>query len=89
MKFGKLCFITLILVTLVYSFQDVTAQKKVDYDESLYSALEYRSIGPFRGGRSAAVAGVPGDPMTFYFGGTGGGMWKTTDGAKTSPSLRS
>ncbi|MCH7676843.1 hypothetical protein IH879_18135, partial [candidate division KSB1 bacterium] len=64
MKFSKLCFITLILATLVYTFQDVAAQK-IDYDESLYSALEYRSIGPFRGGRSAAVAGVPGDPMTF------------------------
>ena len=43
-------------------------------------ALQWRSIGPFRGGRSAAVAGVASQPMVYYFGGTGGGVWKTTDG---------
>lgn len=42
--------------------------------------LQWRSIGPFRGGRSAAVAGVVSQPMVYYFGGTGGGVWKTTDG---------
>lgn len=53
------------------------------YDESLYNALEYRCIGPFRGGRSAAVAGVKDDEMTYYFGGTGGGIWESVDGGKT------
>jgi photosystem II stability/assembly factor-like uncharacterized protein len=43
-------------------------------------ALQWRQIGPFRGGRSTAVAGVASQPMVFYFGGTGGGVWKTTDG---------
>ncbi|HEY6121533.1 MAG TPA: YCF48-related protein, partial [Pyrinomonadaceae bacterium] len=42
--------------------------------------LQYRLIGPFRGGRSTAVAGVASQPMVFYFGATGGGVWKTTDG---------
>jgi len=42
--------------------------------------LQWRSIGPFRGGRSTAVTGVASQPMVFYFGGTGGGVWKTTDG---------
>jgi photosystem II stability/assembly factor-like uncharacterized protein len=42
--------------------------------------LQWRSIGPYRGGRSTAVAGVASQPMVFYFGGTGGGVWKTTDG---------
>ncbi|MDX6529040.1 MAG: hypothetical protein QOH41_1330 [Blastocatellia bacterium] len=42
--------------------------------------LQWRSIGPFRGGRSTAVAGVASQPMVFYFGGTGGGVWKTNDG---------
>lgn len=42
--------------------------------------LQYRSIGPFRGGRVTAVAGVPGQPKVYYFGATGGGVWKTTDG---------
>ncbi|WP_291870963.1 glycosyl hydrolase [Maribacter sp.] len=53
------------------------------YPEELYSSLEYRLIGPFRGGRSAAVTGVPGEPNLFYFGATGGGVWKTVDGGRT------
>ncbi|MCB0292888.1 MAG: hypothetical protein KDH97_21725, partial [Calditrichaeota bacterium] len=47
--------------------------QKTSFNDSLYNALEYRNIGPFRGGRSAAVTGIPGEPMTFYFGSTGGG----------------
>ena len=54
-----------------------------EYPEELYSSLEYRLIGPFRGGRSAAVTGVPGEPNLFYFGATGGGVWKTTNGGRT------
>jgi photosystem II stability/assembly factor-like uncharacterized protein len=42
--------------------------------------LQYRSIGPARGGRVTAVAGVPSQPMVYYFGATGGGVWKTSDG---------
>ena len=45
----------------------------------LMNGLKWRLIGPFRGGRVAAVAGVPGDSTTFYFGGVNGGVWKTTD----------
>ena len=51
--------------------------------ERLYSSMEYRLVGPFRGGRSAAVTGVPRKPNLFYFGATGGGVWKTTDGGRT------
>jgi hypothetical protein len=43
-------------------------------------ALQYRLVGPFRGGRVTAVAGVASQPMVYYFGATGGGVWKTTDG---------
>ncbi|MFQ5750721.1 MAG: WD40/YVTN/BNR-like repeat-containing protein [bacterium] len=75
------CICTVSIIAVI--FNDSQAQKHLDYDESLYSALEYRCIGPFRGGRSAAVTGVPGNPMTFYFGGTGGGVWKTTDGGQS------
>ena len=53
------------------------------YDEALYSALEYRSIGPYRGGRSAAVTGVPDKPLLYYFGSTGGGVWRTQDGGQS------
>lgn len=49
-------------------------------DEVLYKNLKYRLIGPFRGGRSGAVAGSYKNRNTFYFGATGGGVWKTTDG---------
>jgi len=42
--------------------------------------LSFRTIGPYRGGRSIAVAGVRHQPNVFYFGGAGGGVWKTTDG---------
>jgi len=42
--------------------------------------LKYRNIGPFRGGRVVAVTGVTSQPSVYYFGGTGGGIWKTTDG---------
>jgi photosystem II stability/assembly factor-like uncharacterized protein/DNA-binding FrmR family transcriptional regulator len=49
----------------------------------LFSAMKYRLVGPFRGGRSCAVTGVPGKPLLFYFGSTGGGVWRTTDGGTT------
>ena len=55
----------------------------IGYDEKLYNALEWRSIGPYRGGRSAAVTGVPGKPNLYYFGSTGGGVWRTTDAGNT------
>lgn len=46
----------------------------------IVSEMKYRSIGPYRGGRSAACCGVPGKPMLYYFGAAGGGVWKTEDG---------
>jgi photosystem II stability/assembly factor-like uncharacterized protein len=46
---------------------------------SLYAGKEYRLIGPWRGGRAVAVSGVIGDPLTYYMGATGGGVWKTTN----------
>ncbi|HKV40228.1 MAG TPA: glycosyl hydrolase, partial [Blastocatellia bacterium] len=49
-------------------------------DTGVLSGLEWRLIGPFRGGRAVAAAGVPSQPNVFYFGATGGGVWKTTDG---------
>ena len=52
-------------------------------DPSLLQALRWRNIGPFIGGRVLAVAGVPGDATTFYFGAVAGGVWKTTDGGAT------
>ena len=48
--------------------------------DDLLRGLRWRSIGPYRGGRSVAVAGLRDQPYVYYFGGTGGGIWKTTDG---------
>ena len=51
--------------------------------DPLFKGMKYRLIGPFRGGRSLTVAGIPGDPTTYFFGATAGGVWKSTDGANT------
>src|SRR5437763_2398247 len=53
------------------------------YDTNLFSGLHWRMIGPFRAGRVNAVAGVMGQPETFYFGSVGGGVWKTTNAGRT------
>ena len=55
----------------------------LQFDENLYDAIEWRNLGPHRGGRSAAVTGVAGKTNLFYMGSTGGGVWRTTDGGQT------
>ncbi|WP_224484894.1 VPS10 domain-containing protein [Robertkochia aurantiaca] len=50
--------------------------------DSLFEPAVYRNIGPFRGGRANGSSGVIGDPLTYYMGTTGGGVWKTTDGGQ-------
>ena len=54
-----------------------------EFPSSLYSGLRWRLIGPFRGGRSNGVTGVPGQPNTFYFGAVGGGVWKSENSGRT------
>jgi photosystem II stability/assembly factor-like uncharacterized protein len=56
-------------------------------EDPLFKGMKYRLVGPFRGGRSLTASGIPGDPTTYYFGGTGGGVWKSTDGALTWTSV--
>ncbi len=51
-------------------------------DAKLFSAMRWRLIGPFRGGRVTAVAGIPGQPAVYYMGTPGGGVWKTTDAGR-------
>jgi photosystem II stability/assembly factor-like uncharacterized protein len=68
----------LILSALPIRAQNSTPQPAKPADP--LKALQYRSIGPYRGGRCAAVTGVPSQPSVFYYGATGGGVWKTTDG---------
>lgn len=82
---------TLLLATASMLFFSAMAQKKnakattapaieSNTDSVLFSKVKYRLVGPFRGGRSGAVAGSYKNKMNFYFGSTGGGVWKTTDG---------
>lgn len=69
---------------LFFENYKVNAQKNPDkFSEQYYSATKWRMIGPFRGGRSAAVTGVPGKANLFYMGSTGGGVWRTTDAGNT------
>ncbi|HEU4628931.1 MAG TPA: hypothetical protein VFS08_04275 [Gemmatimonadaceae bacterium] len=60
-----------------------TVRTAARVDTSLFGGLRYRFVGPFRGGRVTAVAGVVSEPRTFYMGSTGGGVWKTTDAGQT------
>jgi photosystem II stability/assembly factor-like uncharacterized protein len=56
------------------------AQGDQEEQKGPWHGLTWRQVGPFRGGRVLAVSGVQGDARTFYFGGVGGGVWKSTDG---------
>ena len=63
--------------------QPATPADKPQTFSDRFGGMELRCIGPYRGGRSTAVAGVRHDPLTYYFGGSGGGVWKTTDAGAT------
>jgi photosystem II stability/assembly factor-like uncharacterized protein len=65
----------LLLTSLLFALASVAQSVPAE----LINGLKWRLIGPFRGGRAVAVAGVPGDSSTFYFGAVNGGIWKTTD----------
>lgn len=71
------------ILWLCVHFVLISSLKSQKPDDNLLSSLEYRHIGPFRGGRSCAVTGVPGKPNLYYFGATGGGVWKTTNGGRS------
>lgn len=71
------------LLSLLLFSNTVLAQKGDEVQSVFYEDLNYRCIGPFRGGRSAAVTGVSSNPLLHYFGSTGGGVWKTIDGGQS------
>ncbi len=62
-----------------WNFRSVAAQQP---ETSIAAGLKWRLIGPFRGGRALAVAGISDQPNIYYFGAVGGGVWKTTDGGE-------
>jgi photosystem II stability/assembly factor-like uncharacterized protein len=61
----------------------IPAVPEAQMDPSLFAGLRWRSLGPLRGGRSQAAAGSATRPFEYYFGATGGGVWKTTDAGMT------
>src|SRR5260221_13744356 len=79
-NFGKFLSVSaLTILSLVSIFSPVDAQ---EVSPGLYSDLQWRLIGPHRGGRVTCVAGVAEQPNVYYFGTPGGGVWKTTDGGQ-------
>lgn len=81
-------FFALFLIIITFLSSTSYGQKKSNKNskviatisDSTFNALKWRNIGPFRSGRSLAVAGDSKDPLTYYFGSTGGGVWKTVNG---------
>ena len=69
--------LTFLLVGSAFAAQAATV------DPSLFQDLQWRSVGPFRGGRVLAVTGAPDDPKRFYFGAVNGGVWRTDDVGRT------
>ncbi|MDH3990353.1 MAG: glycosyl hydrolase, partial [Gammaproteobacteria bacterium] len=68
---------------VLFSSSGVSAEfDRSEFPENL-RAMEWREVGPYRGGRSAAVAGIAADRETYYFGSTGGGVWKTQNGGQS------
>ena len=85
--FGYLLIGFLMTSNHVYSQKKSNKKNTQSYNSILHESVKYREIGPFRGGRSAAVAGVAGKPNLFYFGATGGGVWKTENGGETYENI--
>ena len=75
----------LTLTALIFSTNTFGQSKKsiINYNESLYNSIEYRLIGPFRGGRAGTAVGVLNNPNLYYMGTAGGGVWKTQDAGST------
>lgn len=77
-------YFLLVCCLFFISAHKVNAQKIVSkFSEEYYKSIQWRNIGPFRGGRSATVTGVTYKANLYYFGSTGGGVWKTTDAGNT------
>jgi photosystem II stability/assembly factor-like uncharacterized protein len=86
----KLYWAILISCLFLQPTQELRAQRKkntVSYSDSLYNGMEYRLIGPFRGGRAGTVTGVTNNTNLYYMGTAGGGVWKTTDAGNTWESI--
>ena len=71
---------TIIIIIVLYVFASLSAQT---IPANAYSDLRWRQVGPYRGGWGTVAEGIPDNPNTYYFGGAGGGVWKTIDAGRT------
>jgi photosystem II stability/assembly factor-like uncharacterized protein len=78
-----LFLLSCLLLTVAAAKKPEPAAQKPALDVSMLKAMQWREVGPFRGGRADAVEGIAGDRSTYYFGSSGGGVWKTTDGGQS------
>ena len=76
-------FIVGIIVTTIFCTSFCTAANAQQWDQKFFSEMRWRCIGPFRGGRTVAISGVPRQPNVFYMAAVNGGVWKTTDFGNT------
>jgi photosystem II stability/assembly factor-like uncharacterized protein len=73
----------LVILACIFAFCSAGAGEAQQFPESMYQEMRWRMIGPFRGGRTRAVAGVPSQPSVFYVGQVNGGVWKSDDYGRT------
>ena len=86
----RLFSLTLVIIFLTSLFLPAQVENKNESNaglnklsDSTYNSMRWRMIGPFRGGRTLAASGIPGNPDTFYFGAVDGGVWRTTNAGVT------
>ena len=84
---SKITLITIAIVLFTINVLAQASQPSTDDLNNYFKPVKWRSIGPFRGGRSVAGTGVIGDTKTYYMGTTGGGLWKTSDMGITSRNI--
>jgi len=75
--------IALAIAALLAPGSPAQQQAAPQYDPSLFSEMRWRCIGPFRGGRTVAIAGIPDQPSVYYMAAVNGGIWKTDDAGRT------
>ncbi len=76
-------FLMVLSINLPDSFSQKNQPTKTGYDEFYYNTMQWRLVGPFRGGRAGTITGVNDNPNLYYMGTAGGGVWKTKDGGNT------
>jgi photosystem II stability/assembly factor-like uncharacterized protein len=83
LRLSLVVLVAAVAVLLVHAMPAALPGTPQKFDQRVFGEMKWRSIGPFRAGRSLAVTGVRGQPEVYYFGSVGGGVWKTSDAGRT------